>query len=118
MTIKDLQPAVVWNNFYGLTRCPRPSKHEEIVRQYLLDWAKEHQVEAFADETGNVIMRVPATPGYENRKGVVLQGHMDMVPQKTADTVYDFLKDPIETVVDGEWVKAKEIGRASCRERV
>ena len=107
MTIKDLQPAVVWNNFYGLTRCPRPSKHEEIVRQHLLDWAKEHDVEAFADETGNVIMRVPATPGYENRKGVILQGHMDMVPQKTADTVHDFLKDPIETVIDGDWVKAK-----------
>ena len=107
MTIKDLQPAVVWNNFYGLTRCPRPSKHEEVVRQHLLDWAKAHKVEAFADETGNVIMRVPATPGFENRKGVILQGHMDMVPQKTADTVHDFLKDPIETVIDGEWVKAK-----------
>ncbi len=107
MTIKDLQPAVVWNNFYGLTRCPRPSKHEEIVREHLLNWAKEHGVEAFADETGNVIMRVPATPGFENRKGVILQGHMDMVPQKTADTVHDFLKDPIETVIDGEWVKAK-----------
>ena len=107
MTIKDLQPAVVWNNFYGLTRCPRPSKHEEIVRQHLLDWAKEHKVEAFADETGNVIMRIPATPGFENRKGVVLQGHMDMVPQKTADTVHDFLKDPIQTVIDGEWVTAQ-----------
>jgi dipeptidase D len=107
MTIKDLKPAVVWNNFYGLTRCPRPSKHEEIVRQHLLDWAKEHKVEAFADETGNVIMRVPATPGFENRKGVVLQGHMDMVPQKTADTQHDFLKDPIQTVIDGEWVTAK-----------
>lgn len=107
MTIKDLQPAVVWNNFYGLTRCPRPSKHEEIVRRYLLDWAGKHQVEAFADETGNVIMRIPATPGFENRKGVILQGHMDMVPQKTAETVHDFLTDPIETVVDGEWLKAK-----------
>ena len=106
MTIKDLQPTVVWNNFYGLTRCPRPSKHEEIVRQHLLDWAKEHQVEAFADETGNVIMRIPATPGFENRKGVILQGHMDMVPQKTAETVHDFLKDPIQTVIDGEWVTA------------
>ncbi len=106
MTIKDLKPQVVWNNFYGLTRCPRPSKHEEIVRQHLLDWAKEHKVEAFADETGNVIMRIPATPGFENRKGVVLQGHMDMVPQKTADTVHDFLKDPIQTVIDGEWVTA------------
>jgi len=107
MTIKDLQPSIVWNNFYGLTRCPRPSKHEEIVRKHLLDWAKEHKVDAFADETGNVIMRIPATPGFENRKGVILQGHMDMVPQKTADTVHDFLKDPIETVVDGEWLKAK-----------
>ena len=106
MTIKDLKPQVVWNNFYGLTRCPRPSKHEEIVRQHLLDWAKEHKVEAFAGETGNVIMRVPATPGFENRKGVVLQGHMDMVPQKTADTVHDFLKDPIQTVIDGDWVTA------------
>ena len=107
MTIKDLKPTVVWNNFYGLTRCPRPSKHEEIVRKHLLDWAKEHKVEAFADETGNVIMRVPATPGFENRKGVVLQGHMDMVPQKTSDTVHDFLKDPIQTVIDGEWVTAQ-----------
>lgn len=107
MTIKDLQPSLVWDAFYGLTRCPRPSKHEEIVRQHILDWAKEHKVEAFADETGNIIMRVPATPGYENRKGVILQGHMDMVPQKTADTVHDFLKDPIQTWIDGEWVKAK-----------
>lgn len=107
MTIKDLKPSHVWNNFYGLTRCPRPSKHEEIVRQYLLDWAKERNIDAAADETGNVIMRVPATPGYENRRGVILQGHMDMVPQKTSDTEHDFLKDPIETWIDGEWVKAK-----------
>ena len=106
MTIKDLQPAIVWNNFYGLTRCPRPSKHEEIVRKHLLDWAAEHKVEAFADETGNVIMRVPATPGYENRKGVILQGHMDMVPQKNSDVKHDFLTDPIETRVEGEWLKA------------
>ena len=106
MTIKELKPTVVWNNFYGLTQCPRPSKHEEIVRAYLLKWAEEHRVDAFADETGNVIMRIPATPGYENRKGVVLQGHMDMVPQKTAATDHDFLKDAIKTVIDGEWVKA------------
>lgn len=107
MTIKDLQPSIVWNNFYGLTRCPRPSKHEEAVRSHILGWAKEHEVEAFADETGNVIMRLPATPGYENRKGVVLQGHMDMVPQKTGDTQHDFLSDPIQTEIDGEWVTAK-----------
>ena len=107
MTIKDLQPSVVWGNFYSLTQCPRPSKHEEIVRQHILDWAKEHKVEAFADQGGNVIMRIPATAGYENRRGVILQGHMDMVPQKTADTVHDFLKDPIQPWIDGEWVKAK-----------
>ena len=107
MTIKDLQPAVVWNNFYSLTRCPRPSKHEEIVRKFLLDWAAAHKVEAFADESGNVIMRVPATPGFENLKTVVLQGHMDMVPQKTPETKHDFLTDPIETWVDGEWLRAK-----------
>ena len=107
MTIKDLQPSLVWNNFYGLTRCPRPSKHEEAVREYILKWAKERNMDAVADETGNIIIRVPATPGYENRRGVIIQGHMDMVPQKTSDTVHDFLKDPIETWIDGEWVKAK-----------
>lgn len=106
MTIKDLTPSVVWNNFYGITRIPRPSKHEEKIREYLLNWAKEHEVEAFCDETGNVIMRIPATPGYENRKGVILQGHMDMVPQKNSDIQHDFLTDPIETKVEGDWLKA------------
>ncbi len=107
MTIKDLQPSIVWNSFYSLTQCPRPSKHEEIVRAFLLDWASAHNVEAFADETGNVIMRIPATPGYEDRKGVILQGHMDMVPQKNADVDHDFEKDPIQTWVDGDWLRAK-----------
>ena len=107
MTIKDLQPAIVWNNFYLLTRQPRPSKHEEKVREFLLKWGKEKGIETFADETGNVIMRAPATPGYENRKGVILQAHMDMVPQKVASSSHDFLTDPIETEIDGEWVKAK-----------
>ena len=105
--IKDLKPALVWNNFYQLTRYPRPSKHEEKVRAFLLKWGKEHGVETFADATGNVIMKVPATPGYENRKTVILQGHMDMVPQKNNDVKHDFLKDPIEPWIDGEWVKAK-----------
>ena len=106
-TIKDLEPKNVWNNFYLLTRQPRPSKHEEKVRAFLLEWAKEKGVEAFADETGNVIMRAPATKGYENRRGVILQAHMDMVPQKTAETKHDFLTDPIETEVLGEWLGAK-----------
>lgn len=106
MTIQDLEPKVVWNNFYGLTRQPRPSKHEEKVREYLLDWGKSRGFETFADKTGNVIIRVPATPGRENRKGVILQGHMDMVPQKNADKVHDFVTDPIETRIEGDWVKA------------
>lgn len=107
MTIKDLEPKIVWKNFYGLTQVPRPSKHEEKAIEYLYKWGKDHGIETIKDETGNIIMRKPATPGYENRRGVILQGHMDMVPQKTADTKHDFLTDPIQTrIVDG-WVKAK-----------
>ena len=106
MSIKDLEPKVVWGNFYGLTQIPRPSKHEGKVIEYLLNWGKEHGVEVFKDETGNVIFRAPATPGFENRRGVILQGHMDMVPQKTSDSSHDFLKDPIDAYVDGEWVTA------------
>lgn len=106
MTIKELQPSLVWNNFYSITRCPRPSKHEEKIREYLLQWGKEHGVDTFTDKTGNVIMRVPATPGLENRKPVILQGHMDMVPQKNSDVKHDFEKDPIETRIVDDWVKA------------
>ena len=107
MTIKDLQPKAVWENFYGLTRIPRPSKHEAKVQEYLLNWGKEHGVDVSRDDTGNIIFSAPATPGYENRKGVIMQAHMDMVPQKTADTKHDFLTDPIETQIVGEWVGAK-----------
>lgn len=107
MTIKDLEPKIVWNNFYELTRRPRPSKHEEKVREFLLQWGKDHNIETIADKTGNVIFRKPATPGFENRRGVIFQGHMDMVPQKVASSKHDFLKDPIETEVLGEWVGAK-----------
>ncbi len=106
MSIKDLQPTIVWNNFYGLTRVPRPSKHEGKVQEYLLLWGKDHGVEVRRDETGNIIFTAPATPGFENRRGVILQGHMDMVPQKTGDSTHDFLKDPINAYVDGEWVTA------------
>lgn len=106
MTIKELKPTVVWNNFYQLTRQPRPSKHEEKAREFLLKWGKEHNVDTQTDDTGNVIMRIPATPGFENRKGIILQGHMDMVPQKIASSKHDFLTDPIETLIDGDWVTA------------
>ena len=106
LTIKDLEPSLVWNNFYSITRCPRPSKHEEKIRAFLLQWGREHGIDSFADETGNVIMRIPATPGYEDRTPVILQGHMDMVPQKNSDVKHDFENDPIETKITGEWVKA------------
>ena len=107
MTIKELEPKIVWNNFYELTRRPRPSKHEEKVREFLLQWGKDHGIETFADKTGNVIFRKPATPGYENRRGVIFQGHMDMVPQKVASSDHNFETDPIETEIIGEWVGAK-----------
>ena len=104
--ISALEPQNVWANFYGLTRQPRPSKHEEKVRAFLVDFAKQHGIEVQTDKTGNVIMRKPATLGMENRKGVILQAHMDMVPQKNADKQHDFLNDPIEAYIDGEWVTA------------
>ena len=83
MQIQDLEPQVIWKNFYALTQIPRPSKHEEKAIEYLYNWGKEHGFETIKDETGNIIIRVPATPGMENRKGIIMQGHMDMVPQKT-----------------------------------
>lgn len=106
-SIKDLHPKAIWENFYKLTQVPRPSNHEEKAREFMLNWAKEHHIEALMDECGNIIMRKAATPGMENRKGVILQGHLDMVPQKNEDTVHDFEKDPIQAYVDGEWVRAK-----------
>ncbi|MBR1889922.1 MAG: aminoacyl-histidine dipeptidase [Alloprevotella sp.] len=105
--IKNLHPQAIWKNFDLLTQVPRPSGHLEKVQKFLLDWAKEHQIEAFKDEAGNIVMYKPATPGYENRKIVTLQGHMDMVPQKTKESTHNFETDPIETWIDGDWVKAK-----------
>ncbi len=106
MSIKDLKPQVVWNNFYQLTQIPRPSKHEGKVIEYLYNWGVSHGFETIKDETGNIIIRVPATPGCEKMRGVILQGHMDMVPQKTSDSPHNFLTDPISAYVDGEWVTA------------
>ena len=105
--ITNLEPALLWKNFYSLTQIPRPSKHEEKVRDFLVQFGKNLGLETILDEVGNVIIRKPATPGMENLKGVVLQGHMDMVPQKNNDTQHDFEKDPIETYIDNGWVKAR-----------
>lgn len=106
MTIKDLEPKALWSNFYSLTRCPRPSKHEDAVRDFLVKWAKDKKIDCRVDKVGNVIMSKPATKGMENRRPVVLQAHMDMVPQARAGKVHDFLKDPIETKIVDDWVYA------------
>ena len=105
--ICNLKPECIWRNFYNLTQVPRPSGHLERVQQFLLDFAKKAGVEAFIDEGRNVVMRKPATPGMEDRKGVILQAHMDMVPQKTPESTHNFVTDPIQPWIDGEWVKAK-----------
>ena len=105
--IKNLKPECIWRNFDALTQVPRPSGHLEKVQQYLLDFAKRAGVEAYKDEAENIVMRKPATPGMENRKTTILQAHMDMVPQKDKDSTHDFVNDPIQTYIDGDWVRAK-----------
>ena len=105
--IKNLKPECIWRNFYALTQVPRPSGHLEKIQQFLLDFAAKAGVEAFKDAAGNIVMRKPATPGMENRKGIILQAHMDMVPQKSKESTHNFVTDPIETYIDGDWVKAK-----------
>lgn len=105
--IKNLQPQAIWKNFYLLTQVPRPSGHLEKIQKFLLDWAKEKGIEAILDEAGNVLMRKPATPGMEDCKVVTLQGHMDMVPQKSPESAHNFETDPIEAYIDGDWVRAK-----------
>ncbi|MDD3787081.1 MAG: aminoacyl-histidine dipeptidase [Petrimonas sp.] len=107
MTIKELQPSAIWNYFYDITQIPRPSKKEEKIIAYLLDFAKQHNLEAKQDKAGNVLITKPATAGKENVPTVILQGHVDMVCEKNSDVTHDFDKDPIETVIDGDWLKAK-----------
>ena len=105
--IKNLNPECIWRNFDALTQVPRPSGHLEKVQHMLLEFAARVGVEAFKDTAGNIVMRKPASPGMENRKGIILQAHMDMVPQKSNESTHNFETDPIQTYVDGEWVKAK-----------
>ena len=104
--ILALEPKVIWKHFYSLTQVPRPSKKEERIREFCAEFGRNLGLETIVDEIGNVIIKKPATPGMENRKGIILQGHMDMVPQKNSDKDHDFEKDPIETIIDGEWVTA------------
>ena len=105
--MKNLQPTALWEQFYHLTQIPRPSGKKEQVSAFLAQYGKSLGLETIVDSIGNVIIRKPASPGYEDHPGVILQGHMDMVPQKNNDTVFDFENDPIEAYIDGEWVTAK-----------
>ena len=105
--MKNLQPQGLWSNFYDLTQIPRPSGQKEKVSAFLANYGRSLGLETIVDGIGNVIIRKPASPGYENHPGVILQGHMDMVPQKNNDTIFDFATDPIEAYIDGEWVTAK-----------
>jgi dipeptidase D len=104
--IKDIQPKEVWSIFEQMLQIPRPSKHEDKIQEWAENFGKSLGLETVKDDAGNVIIKKPATPGMENRKGVILQGHLDMVPQKNSDKVHDFEKDPIEAFIDGDWVTA------------
>ncbi len=105
--IRNLEPKVLWNQFANLNAVPRPSKKEERVIAFMKDFGNQLGLETFEDDICNVIIRKPATPGMENRKPVVLQGHLDMVHQKNADTVFDFDTQGIDMYVDGDWVRAR-----------
>lgn len=105
--IRNLEPKVLWNKFADLNAVPRPSKKEERVIEFMKDFGNSLGLETFEDDIRNVIIRKPATPGMENRKTVVLQGHLDMVHQKNNDTNFDFLTQGIDMYVDGDWVRAK-----------
>ncbi|MDR2585307.1 MAG: aminoacyl-histidine dipeptidase [Prevotellaceae bacterium] len=106
MTIADLNPKRVWKHFYALTQIPRPSGHEEKVVTFIKKFGEDLGLETIVDHAGNVIIRKPATSGMEGRCGIILQAHLDMVPQKNSDKVHDFEKDPIEPRIVGEWVYA------------
>lgn len=107
MDKKELKPTSVFEYFAQINKIPRPSKHEEKMIEYLTNFGKAKNLETIVDETGNVVIRKKASKGYENRKTLILQSHMDMVCEKLVDKEIDFEKDPIETYVDGDWLKAK-----------
>lgn len=106
MNITDLKPEIVWKFFHEITQVPRPSKKEAKIIAYLESFADKYHIAIKKDEVGNILMSKPATPGMENRPTVILQSHMDMVCEKNNDTKHDFENDPIETIVDGEWLRA------------
>ncbi|MFO8086388.1 MAG: aminoacyl-histidine dipeptidase [Bacteroidales bacterium] len=105
--LKGIEPAEVWKHFEHLTDIPRPSKKELKAAEFVKEFGEQLGLETTMDEIGNVVIKKPATPGYEDRQGIILQGHIDMVPQKNNDVDHDFEKDPIDAYIDGEWVTAK-----------
>jgi len=105
--ILDLEPKNLWGHFYSLTQVPRPSKHEDAIQDFMKKFGDDLGLETIKDEVGNIIIKKPATAGMEDRQGVILQAHLDMVPQKNSGTNHDFENDPIDAWIDGEWVKAK-----------
>ena len=107
MNKNELKPAVVFEQFAKINEIPRPSKREEKMIEYLKNWGERRGLDTKVDETGNVIIRKPATKGYEDRQTVILQSHMDMVCDKLVDVEFDFDRDPIKTYIDGEWLTAE-----------
>jgi dipeptidase D len=107
MNVRDLEPKAIWNHFEDLNAVPRPSKKEERVRQFMIDFGKSLNLDVSEDKIGNVIIKKAATSGMEDRETVILQSHIDMVHQKNADTEFDFLTQGIESFIEDEWVKAK-----------
>ena len=106
--IRNLSPQHVWGYFHDLTQIPRPTGHMDAVTRYILAFGKESGLETLQDKTGNIVIRKPATPGMERCKTVIIQGHLDMVPQKNAATVHNFETDPIDAYIDGDWVTARD----------
>ena len=105
-TITDLQPKMLWHYFNEICQIPHPSRKEQKLIEYLIDFGRTHRLETIVDETGNVLIRKKAAPGMEQKASVALQSHIDMVTEKNSDTVHDFDRDPIVPYIDGEWVKA------------
>ncbi|HDS3816168.1 TPA: M20/M25/M40 family metallo-hydrolase, partial [Morganella morganii subsp. morganii] len=105
--LSQLFPQPLWDIFAKICSIPHPSYHEEQLAAHIIEWAKEKEFHVERDSVGNILIRKPASKGLENRKAVVLQAHLDMVPQKNNDTAHDFEKDPIQPYIDGDWVTAK-----------
>lgn len=108
MKITELKPAAIWQRFAEITQVPRPSKHEEKMIAFIENFAKQHSLPYKKDKCGNIVITKKATKGCENRKPIVLQSHIDMVCEKNASKQHDFMTDPIETIVDGQWLRANE----------